>query len=156
MGSESHPRTKENKNLAIKHIFGLQARGGANMNQAMLEGVKLVKFALQNEKFPKDVKSMIIFLTDGLPSNGETNGEAIKNNIKNSNAKLSTPIFSIGFGKDSDFDLIKEISDQADSFSKRINEGSDAALQLKDFFAEIESPLISFLKFDYKVRYGTR
>ena len=31
------------------------------MNQEMLEGVKLVKFALQNEKLPKDVKSMIIF-----------------------------------------------------------------------------------------------
>ena len=77
------------------------------MNQAMLEGVKLVKFALQNEKLPKDVNLMIIFLTDGLPSNGETNGEAIKNNIKNLNAELSTPIFSIGFGKDADFGLIK-------------------------------------------------
>ena len=67
----------------------------------------------------------------------------------NSNAELSTPIFSIVFGKDADFDLIKEISEQADSFSKWIYEGSDAALQLEDFFAEIESPLISYLKFFY-------
>merc|ERR1712106_611557 len=35
------------------------------------------------------------------------------------------------------------------SFSKRIYEGSDAALQLEDFFAQISSPLISNLKFEY-------
>eukprot|EP00091_Calanus_sinicus_P023555 TRINITY_DN800_c0_g1_i6.p1 TRINITY_DN800_c0_g1~~TRINITY_DN800_c0_g1_i6.p1 ORF type:complete len:851 (-),score=229.46 TRINITY_DN800_c0_g1_i6:131-2683(-) len=141
--------TNENKNLAIKHILELQAGGSTNMNDAMLEGVKLVKFALQNEKLPEDVKSMIIFLTDGLPSIGETNSEAIRENIKNANAELNAPIFSIGFGRDADFDLIKKISEEADSFSKKIYEGSDAALQLEDFFAEVASPLISNLKFDY-------
>eukprot|EP00090_Calanus_glacialis_P003392 TRINITY_DN12511_c0_g1_i1.p1 TRINITY_DN12511_c0_g1~~TRINITY_DN12511_c0_g1_i1.p1 ORF type:complete len:876 (+),score=214.06 TRINITY_DN12511_c0_g1_i1:35-2662(+) len=141
--------TNENKNLAIKHILELQAGGGTNMNDAMLEGVKLTEFALQNEKLPQNVKSMIIFLTDGLPSSGETNAEAIKDNIKNANTELHTPIFSIGFGRDADFDLIKEISEQAESFSKKIYEGSDAALQLEDFFAEVASPLISNLKFDY-------
>merc|ERR1719318_1481097 len=141
--------TNENKNLAIKHILELQAGGGTNMNDAMMEGVKLAKFALRNEKLPEDVNSMIIFLTDGLPSSGETNSEAIKNNIKNANSKLDVPIFSIGFGRDLDFDLIKEISEQASSFSKRIYEGSDAALQLEDFFAQISCPLISNLKFDY-------
>ena len=119
------------------------------MNDAMLEGVKLAKFALQNEKLPEDVKSMIIFLTDGLPSSGKTDGEAIRDNIKKPNAELNAPIFSIGFGRDSDFDLIKKISEQAESFSKKIYEGSDAALQLEDFFAEVASPLISNLKFDY-------
>merc|ERR1719318_1936574 len=141
--------TNENKNLAIKHILELQAGGGTNMNDAMMEGVKLAKFALQNEKLPEDVKSMIIFLTDGLPSSGETGGDAIKENIKNANNELKAPIFSIGFGRDADFNLIKEISEQSDSFSKRIYEGSDAALQLEDFFAEVSSPLISNLKFDY-------
>merc|ERR1719376_133450 len=65
------------------------------------------------------------------------------------NNDLDIPIFSIGFGRDLDFTLIKEISEQAYSFSKRIYEGSDAALQLEDFFAQISSPLISNLKFDY-------
>ena len=92
---------------------------------------------------------MIIFLTDGLPSSGVTDGEAINNNIKNANNELDVPIFSIGFGRDADFNLIKEISQQAESFSKKIYEGSDAALQLEDFLAEVASPLISNLKFDY-------
>jgi len=141
--------TKENKNLAIRYVLGLEAGGGTNINDAMLEGLKVTKSALENEKLPRDVNSMIIFLTDGLPSSGETSSDAIKSNIKKANAKLEAPIFSIGFGRDLDFTLIKDISEQADSFSKRIYEGSDAALQLEDFFAQISSPLISNLKFDY-------
>ena len=94
MGSESHPSDKRKQNFCNKTYFWTSGKKGADMNQAMLEGVKLVKFALQNEKLPKDVKSMITFLTYGLPSNAETNGEAIKNNITNLNAELSTPIFS--------------------------------------------------------------
>merc|ERR1719347_1456975 len=141
--------TEENKNLAIKHILGLEAGGGTNINEAMLEGLKIAEGGLKSEKLPGDVRPMIIFLTDGLPSSGETNKEAIKKNIKVANNELDIPIFSIGFGRDLDFTLIKEISEQANSFSKRIYEGSDAALQLEDFFAQISSPLISNLKFDY-------
>merc|ERR1719228_1186442 len=141
--------TEENKNLAIKHILGLQAGGGTNINEAMLEGLKIAEGGLKSEKLPGDVRPMIIFLTDGLPSSGETNNEAIKRNIKEANKDLDIPIFSIGFGRDLDFTLIKEISEQANSFSKRIYEGSDAALQLEDFFSQISSPLISNLKFDY-------
>merc|ERR1719445_1650940 len=141
--------TEENKNLAIKHILGLQAGGGTNINEAMLEGLKIAEGGLKSEKLPGDVRPMIIFLTDGLLSSGETNNEAIKRNIKEANRDLDFPIFSIGFGRDLDFTLIKEISEQANSFSKRIYEGSDAALQLEDFFAQISSPLISNLKFDY-------
>merc|ERR1711892_650762 len=141
--------TKENKNLAIRYVLGLEAGGGTNINDAMLEGLKVAKYALQNEKLPQDVNSMIIFLTDGLPSSGETSSNAIKTNIKKANVKLETPIFSIGFGRYLDFTLIKDISEQANSFSKRIYEGSDAALQLEDFFAQISSPLISNLKFGY-------
>merc|ERR1719347_1001028 len=141
--------TEENKNLAIKHILGLQAGGGTNINEAMLEGLKIAEGGLKSEKLPGDVRPMIIFLTDGLPSSGETNKEAIKRNMKEANRDLDFPIFSIGFGRDLDFTLIKEISEQANSFSKRIYEGSDAALQLEDFFAQISSPLISNLKFDY-------
>merc|ERR1712165_592230 len=46
-------------------------------------------------------------------------------------------------------DLIREISADAGAFSKQIYEGSDAVLQLEDFFTQISSPLLSNLKFDY-------
>merc|ERR1712025_151592 len=58
-------------------------------------------------------------------------------------------IFSVAFGSGADFDLLKEMSLAADSFAKRVYEGSDAALQLENFYAEISSPVVTNLKFDY-------
>merc|ERR1719244_1287379 len=91
---------------------------------------------------------MIVFLTDGEPTVGESNSKNIRKNVKDRNTN-KIPIFGLAFGRDSDFSLMKEISLDADSFAKRIYEGSDAAIQLEDFFSQISSPLISELKFEY-------
>eukprot|EP00091_Calanus_sinicus_P013923 TRINITY_DN3099_c0_g1_i1.p1 TRINITY_DN3099_c0_g1~~TRINITY_DN3099_c0_g1_i1.p1 ORF type:complete len:474 (-),score=125.88 TRINITY_DN3099_c0_g1_i1:145-1518(-) len=91
---------------------------------------------------------MMIFLTDGQPTSGERNGNNIRRNVKDQNTN-KIPIFGLAFGRDSDFSLMKEISREADSFAKQIYEGSDAAIQLEDFFSQISNPLISELKFEY-------
>merc|ERR1711915_933797 len=111
-------------------------------------GIQQANLAMQNEQLPKGVKSMMIFLSDGQASSGETRSEVIKENIKANNSN-EVPIFSIGFGRDADFELIKDISRRSNAFSKRIYEGLDAALQLEDFFDQISSPLLSDLKFKY-------
>jgi len=59
------------------------------------------------------------------------------------------PVFTIAFGADTDIDLLQSISIQNHAISKRIYEGSDAALQLEDFYSQISSPLLSDLKFEY-------
>merc|ERR1712165_332228 len=73
----------------------------------------------------------------------------IKENVAEANSETELPIFSVAFGSGADFDLLKEISLAADSFAKRVYEGSDAALQLENFYAEISSPVVTNLKFDY-------
>jgi len=141
--------TEENKQKAIEYILGLEAGGGTNFNEAILEGIKLTKRALETEALPREVTSMVVFLTDGLPSSGVTNNEIIKNNVRDANKYVEVSIFCIAFGRDADFDLVKQISQQSNSFAKRIYEGSDAALQLEGFYSEISSPLINNLNFTY-------
>jgi len=140
--------TEQNKKDAIKHIIDINAGGGTNINEGLLEGLKIAKFARQNEKLPGDMQSILVFLSDGQPSSGVTNGKEITQNVEKANI-LQVPIYSLGFGRDADFGLIKEISADSDAFSKQIYEGSDAAIQLENFFAEISSPLLSDLKFSY-------
>merc|ERR1719229_1492210 len=139
----------ENKKRAISHVLDLEASGGTNINDAMLTGVQLAKEVLQSEVLPQGVASMLIFLSDGEATDGETSGEAIKTNVAKANSDSQLPIFSVAFGSGADFDLLKEISLAADSFAKRVYEGSDAALQLENFYAEISSPVVTNLKFDY-------
>merc|ERR1711971_139643 len=143
------PATKENKKKAIRHVLDLEAEGGTNINSAMLTGFELAKEVLRSESLPQGVASMLVFLSDGEATEGTTNGSAIKANVAEVNSDTELPIFSVAFGSGADFGLLKEISLAADSFAKRVYEGSDAALQLENFYAEISSPVVTNLKFDY-------
>merc|ERR1711953_771722 len=143
------PATKENKKKAISHVLDLEAEGGTNINSAMLKGLELAKEVLRSESLPQGVASMLVFLSDGEATEGETSSKVIKANVATANSDTELPIFSVAFGSGADFDLLKEISLAADSFAKRVYEGSDAALQLENFYAEISSPVVTNLKFDY-------
>merc|ERR1712233_261863 len=143
------PATKENKKKAISHVLDLEADGGTNINSAMLTGLELAKEGLRSESLPQGVASMLVFLSDGEATEGETSGKSIKANVAAANSDTELPIFSVAFGSGADFDLLKEISLAADSFAKRVYEGSNAALQLENFYAEISSPVVTNLKFDY-------
>merc|ERR1712038_1508681 len=144
--TEFYPATEENKNKAIKSVIDLSAGGGTNLNDAILAGLDVAETALQREALPKDVKSLIVFLTDGL---GSTASDVIKTNIKTKNRDLQTPVFTVAFGADTDLSLLQSIASQNNAISKRIYEGSDAALQLEDFYAQISSPLLSNIKVQY-------
>ena len=135
---------EKNKNEAIKFVNSLRVQGSTNINQAMLDGLTLLKTT--SEKLSSKMMSMLIFLTDGQATVGEINGRVIKQNIKQANTE-GIPIFGIAFGGDSDFELMKDISLETDSLARRIYEGSDAALQLEEFFREISEPVLRELRY---------
>merc|ERR1711988_1365350 len=114
-----------------------------------LAGLEVAQTATKREALPKDVKSIVVFLTDGEATSGETYPDTIKANIKNANKDLEVPVFTVAFGADTDISLLQSIASQNNAVSKRIYEGSDAALQLEDFYAQISSPLLTDLKFEY-------
>lgn len=98
---------------------------------------------------PANAESLIIFLTDGEPTVGITNPTTLQSLIKTANANSSIPIFSLGFGDGADFPFLRKLSLQNNGFARKIYEASDAALQLKGFYNEIASPLLSNVTFNY-------
>jgi len=134
---------------ALKYVLDLGTRGGTNINDGLLEAVKLVENVKVSEAIPYNVKPIIIFLTDGQATSGETNRKSIRKNVLNQNQDLNVPIYGLAFGNGADFDLIKGIGLESDAFARKIFEASDAAIQLEDFYAEIASPLLSNVTFDY-------
>ncbi|HIE33740.1 MAG TPA: VWA domain-containing protein, partial [Candidatus Altiarchaeales archaeon] len=67
-------------------IQKINAMGGTNINDALLEALEL----LENDDNPR----IIIFLTDGKPTVGTTNVNKILENVKNANKDLETPTTS--------------------------------------------------------------
>merc|ERR1719367_319790 len=92
---------------------------------------------------------MIIFLTDGEATQGVTDNEQIRQNVVEANKNMKIPIYGLAFGTGADFSLIKAIGTESGAFSRKIYEASDAAIQLEDFYAEISSPLLTNVSFDY-------
>jgi uncharacterized protein YegL len=141
--------TRNNLDVAIAFTNSLEANGGTNINSGMLRGLELAK---ENKErvglLPNNTQAMVVFMTDGEPTSGVTSKTTIKSNIVKAN-QPQIPLYCIAFGRDADFKLMKEISEEADSWAKMIYEGGDAAIQLENFFAQISDPVISGLKFEY-------
>merc|ERR1712223_312120 len=130
---------------AREFIFGLNAGGGTNINDAMLSGVEMSKNISNSEKFSDVKQTMIIFMTDGQ---GTMAGYQVKDNIREANTG-KIPIFGLALGNDADFDLIKDISDESGAFAQRIYESGRAYEQLEQFYNEISDPKLQNVEFQY-------
>jgi len=148
-GSTTVRATKENKQAGIDFVLSLEAGGGTNINDAMVQATQHGRQVKQAESLERSMQTIILFLTDGQATEGETNNQAILSNVEEANKDSQYPIFSLAFGRDADFSLIRKISQSTGARAKQIYEGSDAALQLEGFFQEISSPLLTNLTLKY-------
>uniref|UniRef100_A0A667YAF4 Inter-alpha-trypsin inhibitor heavy chain family member 6 n=1 Tax=Myripristis murdjan TaxID=586833 RepID=A0A667YAF4_9TELE len=90
---------------------------------------------------------LVIFLTDGEATIGVTASETILSNAKN--ALGSASLFGLAFGDDADFPLLKRLALDNRGVARMVYEDADAALQLKGFYDEVASPLLSDIQLAY-------
>lgn len=131
---------------ALSWVKNLRATGGTNINDALVEGVQMLKKAQNSEYGTRS--GIVVFLTDGEATSGVTNKDTILSNVKRAN-NGEFPVFGLSFGFDADFKLLQKLSLQNNAVARRIYEGSDASIQLKGFYDEISAALIADLKFNY-------
>lgn len=141
-----YPATKAAIARAKEFVRSMEAAGGTNINEALL-------MALRNSQSVQSMiqaSPMIIFLTDGQPMNGVTSLQAIAANVKRANSDGVVSLFSLAFGSGADFEFLKTLSTQNGAFARKIYDAADASVQLKGFFAEVASPLLSNVWFAYE------
>ena len=90
-----------------------------------------------------------MFLTDGEPTEGETSLTNILSNVRKRNLEIKVPIYTLAFGNGADFDFLKKLSLRNSAFARKIYEGSDAVVQLENFYSEISTPLLTDVKITY-------
>ncbi len=139
--------TAEQKKKALKYVLALNAGGGTNINSAVLEGLNFSQEVRQSELLPSNTRPIMILMTDGQ---GSTSTEAMKANVAAINGGSNgVPIYGLAFGRGADFGLIRALALDNDGFARRIYEGSDAAIQLEDFYLQIASPKLSDVSIKY-------
>lgn len=102
---------------------------GTDINGALQKAIKLLNnYVAQNDIEDRSV-SLIVFLTDGKPTFGETNTVKILSNTKEATGGQIC-IFTIGIGNDVDFKLLEKLSLENCGLTRRVLEEEKAGAQL--------------------------
>ena len=141
-----------NENIKAGKAFvdeRVKAGGSTNINSALLLALKLLTNTANQPNSPIAGNfPMVLFLTDGDPTEGVTNTKTIRANVYNEN-KIKASIFALGFGFDLRFDFVTALSVENGGTSRRIYPDKDASSQLEGFFDEISTPLLLRVRFEY-------
>ncbi len=116
----------------------LEARGGTNIHDALLESVSLLRGS---------DRGMIVFLTDGLPSTGVTDEGAIRKAVAAAN-EAGVSIFSFGVGYDVNTRLLDGLSRESDAFADYISPEENIEERVGAFYDKVRYPVLTDLSFD--------
>ncbi|XP_066206916.1 inter-alpha-trypsin inhibitor heavy chain H4 [Saccopteryx leptura] len=142
------PASTKNVEEAKSYAARIHAQGGTNINDAMLMAVQLLERANREELLLSGSVSLLLLLTDGDPTVGETSPMRIQKNVKDAiNGKYS--LFCLGFGFDVSYTFLEKLALENGGLARRIYEDSDSALQLQDFYLEVANPLLTKVAFEY-------
>jgi Ca-activated chloride channel family protein len=118
-------------------IRKLTAQGSTDINRALLEAI-----AGSDPERP----TVLIFLTDGLPTVGETDPDRIVRNVA-SDAPKSVRLFTFGVGDDVDTMLLDELSNGQRGTSTYVRPGQDIAEEVSGFYAKVSAPVLVDITF---------
>ncbi len=130
---------KEAKQQGLSFIEALRAEGGTNINDSLVAALK--QFHDSNRP------SMIVFLTDGLPTVGSTDVKQILKNVADAN-RAGVRLFSFGVGYDVNTSLLDKLSSDNRGTSDYIEPGEDLEVKVSNFFAKVNYPVLSGLELD--------
>nr|XP_057921749.1 inter-alpha-trypsin inhibitor heavy chain H5 isoform X3 [Doryrhamphus excisus] len=142
------PVTPLNIRDAKKFIYTLVATGGTNFDGAVQTGSALLRDYLSGPEANPNSVSLIVFLTDGRPTVGESQSTAILGNTRSA-VQEKFCIFTIGIGNNVDYKLLERMSLENCGMTRRIHEEAHASAMLKGFYKEIGTPLLSDIRINY-------
>ncbi len=133
----------KNKADAANFVNSLDASGGTNINQALLDALGM--FADESERVP-----IIVFLTDGEPTDGITSPYVIRKNIRDAN-RAEVSVFTIAFGieNEGNYDFLKALSLENYGKAQRFYLEGKVEEEISGFYKTISTPLITDMKFTY-------
>lgn len=123
---------------ARRFVDDLRPEGSTDINRALLEAI-----AGADQQRP----TIIIFLTDGLPTSGTVETPLILNNIEQA-ATTNLRIFPFGVGDDVDTVLLDTLAQQQRGASAYVRPGERVDEQVSSFYAKVSTPVLADVELD--------
>ncbi|MCU0332548.1 MAG: VIT and VWA domain-containing protein [Ignavibacteriaceae bacterium] len=132
--------SESNIKKAEKFIKELNAVGGTNIEEALNLALK--------SKGKGNRPHLIVFITDGKPTIGETNDELLVKKLIDANAK-NVRIFTFGIGNDLNTHLLDKITEQTKAYRTYISENEDIEIKVSSFYDKVQSPVLTNLSLSF-------
>ena len=132
----SRLRPASERSDARRFVRGLSAGGGTNIDRALLEALDMAK---------GERPQFIVFLTDGLPTEGVTDLERIIADVDRA-ATENVRLFTFGVGYDVNTILLDTISQEHRGASAYVEPGQSIEEEVAAFYTKISTPLLSDLQ----------
>ena len=133
------PADDEGRKRGETFVQALRPVGGTNINQALLTAGR----QFQDSSRPK----ILVFLTDGLPTVGETNVNRIVDNVRGARM-AGVRIFTFGVGYDVNTTLLDKLAAENGGVADYVEPKEDLEIKVSNFFAKVSHPVLTDLKLD--------
>lgn len=138
------PATRANLDKAEAMVAAMKPMGGTAIAEALGKALSLRAGAAADAAARP---YLVIFLTDGLPTIGETSEDAIVSEVKKINT-AHTRIFAFGVGSDVNTHLLDRIAEETRAISQYVGAEEDLEVRLSNFYTKIKEPVLSGISLD--------
>lgn len=124
---------------AKRFVERLDAGGSTDINRALLAALS---------DADRERPTIIIFLTDGLPTVGETNAQRILDNVQRT-APSNVRLFTFGVGDDVNTILLDSLSEKHRGASAYVRPSERIDETVSQFYAKVATPVLSDVRVDW-------
>ncbi len=125
--------TTDTRRDATAWIRGLEAEGGTNIAAALTEAF--------SEPPAEAALGVVVFLTDGQPSTGETDPERIAERAEQGRGRFR--VFSFGVGDDVNTYLLDRLTERARGTTEYVRPGENIERAVGSLAAKVSSPVLT-------------
>ncbi len=129
------------RKAALGFIESMHAGGATNIDGALSTALG----QLRDSKRP----TYLLFLTDGLPTSGETNESKIVENAAQAN-NVRARVFSFGVGYDVNSRLLEKLSRENFGYTAYVRPEEDIEESVGRLYSRIESPVLTDVQLTYE------
>lgn len=128
------------RNRGEEFVKKLTPTGGTNINDALRAAMK----QFDSSDRPK----LLVFMTDGLPTVGETNVEKIIKNAQEVKVE-GLRLFTFGVGYDVNTKLLDKVAEENSGTADYVEPKEDLEVKVGNFFTKVNSPVLTGLNLDF-------
>lgn len=128
------------KARGTEFVEGLRAVGGTNINDALVAGLEQFDGGGGRPR-------LLVFLTDGLPTVGETSPERIVANARKVRPE-GVRLFTFGVGYDVNTRLLDRVAAENGGTAEYVEPREDLEVKVSSFFDKVNHPVLTDLRLD--------